>query len=236
MTDLETLREELAAKTRALADSEAECGRLRSQVIPDQALSEMLADAQRHGGASASALWRGRVDGLTEERDTLRAQLAEAQKEIKGLRLVAFDLFERAERMGDRAECIAQLATEIQAKAEDSKRIAGPIIDKVFDAAEKAEQTQTPKGDAMRTAKELAEQTRFYERNTLGSAKTYFTEVAAALDRLAACEPVIEALLQEGDGILLCGLCCESVTGLEGHAEHCPFEKARQTLPAKVTT
>ena len=83
MTDLETLREELAAKTRALADSEAECERLRSQVIPGQALSEMLADAQRHGGASASALWRSRVDGLTEERDTLRAQLEEAQKEIE---------------------------------------------------------------------------------------------------------------------------------------------------------
>lgn len=61
-------------------------------------------------------------------------------------------------------------------------------------------------------------------------------EARTALDRLAACEPVIEALLREGDGILLCGLCCESVTGLEGHAEHCPFEKTRQTLPAKVTT
>ena len=123
MTDLENLREDLAAKTRALATAEAECGRLRG----------LHRDAVETGVAQATE--------LIAERDTLRAQLAEAQKEIKGLRLVAFDIFERAERMGDRAECIAKLATEIQAKAADAKRIAGPIIDKVFDAAERAEQT-----------------------------------------------------------------------------------------------
>lgn len=127
----DTLREELAAKTRALELLQAQLACLSASCGVCRACVLRSTEVER--------------DRAITTGDTLRAQLAEAQKEIKGLRLAAFELYQHTEAAGDTADRLAVMAGLLRQRAADAKRIAGPIIDKVFDAAERAEQAQTPK-------------------------------------------------------------------------------------------
>lgn len=223
MTDLETLREELAAKTRALADSEAECERLRSQVIPGQALSEMLADAQRHGGASASALWRSRVDGLTEERDTLRADLQKQTKRARDAEVERDKLQNRlagtlpkgghdsspalvVERLKDRliakaGETVEQAALRVVLES-DRRRSENQKLREENDSERAMNAKLTEEGDTLRAQlaeaqaelEEVSHALSLVQRSGLAARDEMRGEILTLRSRLTACEPVVEAV------------------------------------------
>lgn len=87
MTDLETLRADLAAKTRALAEREAECERLRSEILLAHGRGQDVC-LERLTKAGGFGEWPGIVPlrDAWRERDTIRAQLAEARAEGERLR------------------------------------------------------------------------------------------------------------------------------------------------------